>query len=33
MFRIDFGFGEPGESVRLNIGSFEKPVAQRFRVR
>jgi outer membrane protein insertion porin family len=33
MFRIDFGFGEPGESVRFNIGSFEKPVAQRFRVR
>jgi len=33
MFRVDFGFGEPGESIRLHIGAFEKPVAQRFRVR
>ena len=33
MFRIDFAFGEPGESFILHIGSFEKPVAQRFRVR
>ena len=33
MFRFDFGFGEPGESFRIHIGAFEKPVAQRFRVR
>ncbi|NIR47661.1 BamA/TamA family outer membrane protein [candidate division KSB1 bacterium] len=33
MFRFDIGFGEPGESFRVHIGAFEKPVAQRFRVR
>ncbi|MFQ5603354.1 MAG: BamA/TamA family outer membrane protein [bacterium] len=33
MFRFDFGLGAPGQSFRLHIGSFEKPVAQRFRVR
>ncbi|NIR47652.1 hypothetical protein GWN42_17540 [candidate division KSB1 bacterium] len=33
MFRVDIGFGEPGESFRVHIGAFEKPVAQRFRVR
>ncbi len=33
MFRFDFGFGEPGESFRIHLGAFEKPVAQRFRVR
>ncbi|MFQ5825574.1 MAG: BamA/TamA family outer membrane protein, partial [bacterium] len=33
MFRFDFGFGEPGEGFRIHIGAFEKPVAQRFRVR
>jgi len=32
-FRFDFGFGEPGRSMRVHIGAFEKPVAQRFRVR
>ncbi len=32
-FRIDFGFGEPGQSVRLHLGAFTKPVAQRFRIR
>lgn len=33
MFRVDFGFGEFGESFRVHLGTFEKPVAQRFRVR
>lgn len=33
MFRFDVGFGEPGESFMVHIGAFEKPVAQRFRVR
>ena len=32
-FRIDFAFGEPGESIRLHLGAFTKPVAQRFRIR
>ncbi|MFQ5638154.1 MAG: BamA/TamA family outer membrane protein [bacterium] len=32
-FRFDFGFGQPGESFRIHIGAFDKPVAQRFRVR
>ena len=33
MFRFDFAFGESGEGFILHIGSLEKPVAQRFRVR
>ena len=33
MFRFDFGFGEPGESFKVHIGAFAKPVAQRVRVR
>jgi len=33
MFRFDFGFGEPGESFKVHIGAFTKPVAQRVRVR
>ncbi|MFQ5753324.1 MAG: BamA/TamA family outer membrane protein, partial [bacterium] len=33
MFRIDLGLGESGKSVKLHLGAFEKPVAQRFRVR
>ncbi len=33
MFRFDAGFGEPGKSFKVHIGPFEKPVAQRTRVR
>ncbi len=33
MFRFDFAKGEAGSSFKVHIGSFAKPVAQRFRVR
>lgn len=31
--RCDFGFGQAGESIMLHLGSYEKPVMQRRRVR
>ena len=33
MARVDFGFGQGGFSVRIHLGSYEKPVKQRDRVR
>jgi outer membrane translocation and assembly module TamA len=33
MARIDFGFGQEGFSIRIHLGSYEKPVMQRQRVR
>jgi outer membrane protein assembly factor BamA len=33
MFRFDFGMGQHGKSVTVNIGGFTKAVAQRYRVR
>ncbi len=33
MFRFDFADGQSGKSFQVHIGSFAKPVAQRFRVR
>lgn len=32
-FRFDFALGESGKGVKIHIGAWEKPVAQRFRVR
>jgi outer membrane protein assembly factor BamA len=31
--RLDFGFGQPGGSIRVHLGSFEKQAKQRDRVR
>ena len=32
-FRIDFAYGQQGRRLKLHLGAFEKPVAQRLRVR
>lgn len=32
-FRFDVGWGQPGSDSRWHIGAWERPVAQRFRVR
>ena len=33
LVRVDFGYGQPGKSIRIHLGSFEKPVMTRRRVR
>ena len=33
MFRFDVAWGQKGAGMQFNIGAYEKPVAQRFRVR
>ncbi|NOR15198.1 MAG: BamA/TamA family outer membrane protein [Candidatus Aminicenantes bacterium] len=33
LVRIDFGYGQPGASIRIHLGAFEKPVMTRKRVR
>ena len=33
LVRVDFGYGQSGESIRIHLGAFEKPVMTRRRVR